>query len=287
MKKRYKLLLVFGITISMVLSGKASAQVVTHYVQSPTPTIFVHGGGSSSHAEEYMTHAARNAGVTRTIIRADVSKRGRVTFSRPVLAHAINPIIEVNLEDNNLSGYQDNYTKGYHHGAKYIRSVVNALERQHHYPQINLVGHSMGNLEIINYLNDNLKDRSLPRVAHLVAIAGHYDGVVWQKKMRNVKVNAKTGKPDKMDSSYRELLDLRQTFPRETAVLNIYGDLEDGSHSDGDVPVGSARSLKYLVGKRAKSYQEVEIRGKGGRHGKLHHNEQVNRELIKFLWEQQ
>lgn len=284
MGKLYRLLLILGAGIGVLLSGTASAHAITHYVQSSTPTIFVHGGGSSSRAEEYMTHGARNAGVTKTIIRADVSEQGQVTFSRPLPAHAINPIIEVNLADNNLAGYQNNYTKGYHHGAKYIRSVVNALERRHHYAQINFVGHSMGNLEIINYINDNIGSKHFPRIAHLVAIAGHYDGVAWQKEMRNVKVNPRTGKPNRMDASYRTLLSLRQTFPRNTAVLNIYGDLQDGSHSDGDVPVGSARSLKYLVGDRAKSYREVEIRGKNGRHGKLHHNAQVNRELIKFLW---
>ena len=86
-----------------------------------------------------------------------------------------------------------------------------------------------------------------------------------------------------MDSAYRELLGLRQTFPKNTAVLNIYG---DGSHSDEDVPVNSAESLKYLVSDRAKSYREVEIHGKNTQHSKLHNNSQVNRELIKFLWEE-
>lgn len=59
-----------------------------------------------------------------------------------------------------------------------------------------------------------------------------------------------------MDPTYQELLSLRKTFPRETKVLNIYGDLGDGSHSDGDVPVNSAKALKYLLAGRAKSYRE-------------------------------
>ena len=100
-----------------------------------------------------------------------VDKKGRVTFNRPIPANAVNPIVEVNLEDNKLSAYRDNYTQGYHHGGEYVKNVVLALEKQHHYKQINLVGHSMGNLEIINYINDNVNDKSLPQVAHLVAIA--------------------------------------------------------------------------------------------------------------------
>lgn len=285
MKNYYQLLLGLLVIVASLLGIDYKVHAVTHYVHSSTPTIFVHGWGSSSHAEEKMANAARDAGVTKTIVRADVDKKGKVTFNRQIPANAVNPIVEVNLADNKLSSYQNNYTKGYHHGGEYVKNVVTALEKQHDYKQINLVGHSMGNLEIINYINDNVNDKSLPQVAHLVAIAGHYNGLVGQGNVQNAKVNAKTGEPDKMDPAYRELLGLRQKFPKNTVVLNIYGDVGDGSHSDEDVPVNSAKSLKYLVGDRAKSYQEVEIHGKNAQHSKLHNNGQVNRELIKFLWE--
>ena len=144
----------------------------------------------------------------------------------------------------------------------------------------------MGNLEIINYINDNVIDKSFPQVAHLVAIAGYYNGLVGQSETQNAKINPKTGEPERMDSAYRELLGLRQTFPKNTAVLNIYWDVGDVSHSDEDVPVNSAKSLKYLVSDRAKSYREVEIHGKNAQHSKFRNNSQVNRELIKFLWEE-
>lgn len=95
---------------------------------------------------------------------------------------------------------------------------------------------------------------------------------------------AKAGEPQRQDATYKPLLKLRSTFPTNTRVLNIYGDKEDGSHSDGDVPVNSAKSLKYLVSGRAKSYREVEIKGANAQHSTLHNNSQVNRELINFLW---
>ncbi|WP_191668562.1 alpha/beta hydrolase [Limosilactobacillus walteri] len=285
MKKYFKFGLGLVVAFAVMVGFKQRVYAVTHYVQSSTPTIFVHGWGSSSHAEEKMANAARDAGVTKTIVRANVDKKGKVTFNRQIPANSVNPIVEVNLEDNKLSAYQDDYMKGYHRGGEYVKNVVLALEKQHHYKKINLVGHSMGNLEIINYINDNVNNKKLPQVAHLVAIAGHYNGLVGQSNTANATVNPQTGEPDKMDSSYRELLGLRQDFPRNTAVLNIYGDVGDGSHSDEDVPVNSAKSLKYLVGERAKSYREIEIHGKNAQHSKLHDNAQVNRELIKFLWE--
>lgn len=268
---------------ALTLNSWHRAQAAKQFVQSTTPTIFVHGWGSSAHAEEKMTHAAKRAGVTNTIVRANVDRHGKVTFNRTIPAHAINPIVEVNLADNKLSAYQDNYAAGYKHGAGYVKNVVQALERQHHYSAINLAGHSMGNLEIINYINDNSSDSRLPRVNHLVAIAGHYNGLVGQKAAEG-PINQRTGEPQRQDPGFRNLLPLRQTFPTNTRILNIYGDLGDGSHSDGDVPVNSAKTLRYLVSGRARSYREVEIKGRGAQHSKLHNNSQVNRELINFLW---
>lgn len=287
MRKDSKIIIVIAIVI-LGLVGLISwhrTQAAKKYIHSSTPTIFVHGWGSSYHAETKMTHAAWRAGATNTIVRANVDRHGHVRFNREIPARAVNPIVEVNLADNKLSAYgaSNNYVQGYRHGGTYICNVVHALERQHHYKAINLVGHSMGNLEIINYINDNINNRQLPQIKHLVAIAGHYNGLVGQPKAEKTTVNSQ-GKPSWMDPTYKALLGLRKNFPRNTSVLNIYGDLDNGSRSDKDVPVNSARSLKYLVAGRAKSYREVEIHGRNAQHSKLHDNPQVNRELIRFLW---
>lgn len=274
--------IIVAVLAIFTLSTWHRTQAAQQFVKSETPTIFVHGWGSSANAETKMTHAAKLAGVTNTIVRANVDKNGRVTFNRTIPAHATNPIVEVNLQDNKLSGYESNYPQGYKHGANYVKNVILALEQQHHYSSINLVGHSMGNLEIINYINDNSNDSSLPKINHLVAIAGHYNGLVREKEAFS-KVNNE-GRPQHETDTYRPLLGLRQTFPTNTRVLNIYGNKQDGSHSDGDVPVNSAKSLKYLVSGRAKSYREVEIKGSHAQHSKLHNNAQVNRLLINFLW---
>lgn len=58
-----------------------------------------------------------------------------------------------------------------------------------------------------------------------------------------------------MDSDYKQLMKLRQTYPKTASVMNIHGDLQDGTHSDKDVTIHSAKSLKYLVFPRAKHYQ--------------------------------
>ena len=280
--KRFPLITILTTILAFCcLAVSSRAMAIQHYRQSTVPTIFVHGWGSSARAEDKMARAAQRAGVTKTIVRANVDRQGKVSFDRNIPKGAINPIVEVNLADNKLSHYQDDYTAGYHHGGTYVRNVVNALEKRGNYPAFNFVGHSMGNLEIANYINDNAGH--LPKINHLVAIAGHYNGLVGQSKAESTV--SQEGKPTREDSCFKALLGLRQNFPRNTRVLNIYGNLDNGSNSDGDVPVSSAKSLKYLVANRAKSYQELELHGKNAQHSRLHNNNhQVDQALINFLW---
>ena len=65
-----------------------------------TPILFFHGGGSSYHAEEHMVRAAEKAGVTKSLIRANVKKSGKVTLTGTWPKDTKNPICEVNYEDN-------------------------------------------------------------------------------------------------------------------------------------------------------------------------------------------
>ena len=68
-------------------------------------------------------------------------------------------------------------------------------------------------------------------------------------------------------------------------VLNIYGDRDDGSHSDGSVSNTSSQSLRYLISDRTKSYKELKITGKDAQHSKLHENKVVDQALNTFLFE--
>lgn len=237
------------------------------------PTFFFHGWGSSANAEKHMANAAKKAGVTNTIIRADVSKNGAVKLNGNIPKNTKNPIIEVNLEDNQ-SGK-----------TSYVKDVITAISNKYHYAKINLVGHSMGNLQIANYINENYNNIKLPQINKVVSIAGHYDGYLGEEAGQKAKIkNRETGQPDIYSDSFRNLLPLRKHYPKQIEVLNIYGNKEDGSSSDGSVSVASAQSYKYLINGRAKSYREVEIKGKNAQHSKLHENKEVDQLLINFLW---
>lgn len=150
-----------------------------------------------------------------------------------------------------------------------------------------MVGHSLGNISIIYYMLQNGKNKKMPQLQKEVNIAGHFAGLTFDglpsviKQPAGMKLD-KNGKPN-MNATYKQMTQARTAYPKnQVQVLNIIGDI--GNNSDGRVENVSSLSLKYLVADCAKSYQVVKIKGKNAQHSKLHNNSQVDKVLIKFLW---
>ncbi|AYE38876.1 alpha/beta hydrolase [Companilactobacillus zhachilii] len=280
MKKRNVVLSIVLVLILLIsffgFSRHTQAVKKEQYVQSSTPTLFFHGYGSSYEAETQMTDAAKSAGVTKKVIRVNVSPNGYVKLIGAIPKKARNPIVEVNFDNNKMTNY---VTAG-----KWVKDVIKELQEDYHFKQVNFVGHSMGNMAINYYIMNYAGKKGQPKVNKVVDIAGHFDGILGMDDKANRLKLAKNGKPDKMNKSYEKLMKLRKVYPTNTQVLNIFGDVGDGSHSDTRVSNASSQSLKYLVSGRAKSYKEKKIKGKMAQHSKLHENKQVDKLLINFLW---
>lgn len=281
MKRRNWLFSVF--MIFLVLTACSRQAQVDHGHQqtliTSTPTLFFHGGGSSYHAEEHMVQAAEKAGVTHSVIRADVTNKGKVTLYGTWPKKAKNPICEVNY----LNNRQLDFNK---HG-EYATNVVKKLQQRYGIKKINMVGHSLGNISIIYYMLQNGQNKKMPQLKKQVDLAGHFAGLNFDvpaaiRQPRGLKLAA-NDKPNKMNATYRQMTAARRLYPRgQVAVLNIIGDI--GHHTDGTVPNVSSLSLKYLVADQAKSYRVIKFTGKNARHSKLHENPQVDKVIIRFLW---
>ncbi|KRN28079.1 hypothetical protein IV38_GL001529 [Lactobacillus selangorensis] len=280
MKKQTKI--IGFILVALVLIGggfgvynhSAHSSVAKQYTQTHIPTLFFHGWGSSYHAEEHMVAAAKKAQVTNGVIRAEVSKKGQVTLVGKLPRKAVNPIVMVDFKNPRQINY--------HTTGKWVENVLTALQKQYGFTQYNTVSHSAGNEAVMYYLAEIAPThKKLPQLHKEVNIAGHFDGIRGIDAIKGNSVD-KNGKPQEMIKTYRDLLSLRTTFPKNAEVLNIYGNI--GDHSDGTVQNDSSKSLQYLVGNRAKSYRNLEIDGKQAQHSKLHSNAQVDKALINFLW---
>ncbi|GHP13768.1 alpha/beta hydrolase [Lentilactobacillus fungorum] len=264
------------IALTGLLSSCATKSSVSINASQSTPTLFFHGYGSSYHAENHMVQAAVKAGVTKAIIRADVSSTGRVTLIGRFSPTDRYPIVEVNYLNPRNPNYQAD--------GQWAKNVIVKLQRQYHIKRFNTVAHSMGNMAVAYYLLANAKNKQLPRLQKQVTIAGHFNGILGMDDQPNRMKLRADGEPTKLNHHYRELLALRHfSALKSLQVLNIYGDKNDGSHSDGDVSNASSKSLRYLL-PQVKSYQERRIVGPNAQHSKLHDNPQVNRLLIRFLW---
>lgn len=247
----------------------------TTYHHAKRVTVFFHGYGSSSNAERHMAQAAKRAGVTKTIVEADVSENGKVTFHGTIEKDDINPIILVNYR-NNRDGNEAKLTR-------YSKNVMLGLQKRYGITEVNLVGHSMGNMSIMYYIIHEADNLRLPQVVKVVDIAGHFNGIKGMNEPANVQLN-KDGTPTKKSATYQSLERIRQVKNLDKIqFLNLYGDINN--QSDGRVSNTSSQSLRSLVSEKAKSYREVKFTGKKAQHSQLHENSQVDRVLIEFLWQ--
>lgn len=244
------------------------------------PTLFFHGGLSNYKSEENMVKAAQKSGVTNSVIRADVDANGKVKLIGAISKNAVNPIVEVNYSNNVQLNFKE-------HG-RYARNVVQTLQNEYGIKKINMVGHSLGNISIMYYLLQTAHDPEMPKLNKQISIGGHFDGLDFKqlpiaiRQPANLHVN-REGKPNKTNSTYREMMKLRTLYPnKQTDILNIIGNI--GGNSDGIVKNASSLSLEYLVAPMAKTYQVVKIVGKNAEHGQLTYNKQVERSIINFLW---
>lgn len=246
------------------------------YIQSSTPTLFFHGYGSSANAEKHMVEAARQAGVTQTIITATVDSHAQVTLKGDIPKDAVNPIVMVEFEDNRNANYAQD--------GEYAAAVVRELQVRYGFKKMNFVAHSMGNMSILFYLLEHAQNEELPQLQKQVNIANHVNGLEGMDLPANLTIlDSQMGQPSAMSDSYQKLLGLREIYPQDQVdVLNIYGDFKN--QSDGSVLNVSSRSLKYLVIDNAKSYQEKRVTGPLAQHSQLHENPEVDRLLIDFLW---
>ncbi|EKU48135.1 alpha/beta hydrolase [Staphylococcus massiliensis] len=282
MKKRIIIiLLIITVAISIPLLEKPHTNNQPQsapFVKSHTPTFFLHGWGGSANSERFMVDHAKSRGVTFNVVTAIVSSEGNVRIEGKFDPKATNPIVKIELEDNE-QGYLDK-------NAKWFKSVLETFQHDYQIKDFNFVGHSMGNLTFAQYMMMYGHESTLPQLKKQVNIAGTYNGVLGMNETENEISVDEAGKPSRMNPPYQELLVLRDIYEgKGIHVLNIYGDLKDGSHSDGRVSNSSSKSLKYLLGNSPKIYKEARYEGKKAQHSQLHENQDVADELIEFLWE--
>lgn len=261
-----------AVCLISLLALCGGTQLNNQFKVSPTPTLFVHGYRGTAQSLGNMIDHLEAQGAGRQVMTIAVSRDGQVT-THGRLNDQRNPLINVIFE-NNIAG-EAKYTQ-------WLRQVMRTLHTDYGVTSVNLVGHSMGAYAAIACA----MTKSPVTIDHLVAIAGPYNGIMhWDDRPHEVTLNA-LGKPSQIRPEYQRLLNHRRNF-QAGSVLNIYGDVNDGSASDTVVTVASARSLRYVLREYHGPYAEKAVVGSHAQHSLLHiNNPVVNHAVAAFLWGQ-
>lgn len=259
---------------SKATSSSSAKKVQSAWVTSQEPTFYVHGfQGSAKSTNTLIAHAEKTAHAHKVIV-ATVSAAGTVTLSGKWAAKTRNPIIQVVFE-NNLGQYNQQ--------SAWLASVITAVKAQHAFKTYNIVAHSAGCVASVNMLMTP-QASNFPKIKKLVTIAGPFDGVVGEDDVANQNSLLTSGRPKYEHAAYELLVAKRQHFPKGVSLLNIVGNLDDGSNSDSLVTNVSARSIKYLLRGRSVDYTEKDFHGAQAQHSKLHENAKVALAVDRYLW---
>lgn len=264
MKKYHLLILILAMIFGLTLINNTDAS-------ANTPTIFLHGYSGTHRSTDGLIRAAeKQADATKTMT-INVQSSGKLDIKGTLKSKTKRPLIQINFINNHAKSSTQ---------AKWITDALQLLQSKYHVKQYNVVAHSMGNVSFFQAVAQNVT--KLPTLKKYVILAGPFNGVMGRNDAANKNKLLAHYQPKIYFDGYQQLLDSSQNFPKDVKILNIYGDLNDGTHSDGRVTVQSALSINYLLYQKPDTIKNIKMNGI--QHSGLHNSNRVNQKWIKFLW---
>lgn len=240
------------------------------------PTLLIHGTNGTRRSLGGMIDRWDKLGVAYKALDVEISKSGKLRLKgnwQSFRTHK-HPLVHVIFKEGDPPEWQQ--------GA-WVKDVLVLLQKHLGIEEVNLMGHSMGGVAGLRYITDNSQDLSLPKVKKLAVVGAPFNGEVVHSSGRTPYDLGPKG-PINYYETYRYLHTYRKSIPESLAIFNVYGDLKNGSRSDGFVSVDSAKALRFLVKGKVASYREHLVLGLKAQHSLLHENQQIDRLVAHFLW---
>lgn len=255
------LLLFFGVI--MLISTPNNAEP-DHY--EGEPTVFIHGykGTANSFGSMLERFEKEYKWGNKGYIYF-VAKDGQVIdFNLNKNNH--NPIFVQVVLENNRASFADS--------TKWISNVLQHMKDNYQANTVNLVGHSMGGIIALKYTKDFAGQEGYPHVSKLITIGSPFDGIYSEAYFQIHKDPA--AEDLKPDSLALQLL-REGNFPSYTQVLNI------GSTGDAVALPKSVQALRTIIPRE--QFREMIIQNEKLGHSAMHENEQVDKMIHSFLWQ--
>ncbi|QQP70724.1 alpha/beta fold hydrolase [Carnobacterium sp. CS13] len=242
--------------------------------QTTVPTLFIHGYEGTKGTFDGMLSRLEVSGLGEKALTVTVQPDGSVSETGSWQDQAINPLIQVLFADNKNNEWNQ---------ADWIKAVLSYLKQTYQIDEVNLVGHSMGGVSSFRYLVTYGNDDSLPTVDKFIAIGAPFNDFVTGNETQTLDALSQDG-PSVISERYGDFSAAIQQYPSSTKMLNIVGDLQDGSEGDGTVPIRSGLAIGYLMQTNGLDYHDEEITGAHAHHSQLHENIKVDKLVAEFLW---
>ncbi|MFC2947862.1 alpha/beta hydrolase [Virgibacillus sediminis] len=228
------------------------------------PTLFVHGYKGTANSFGYMLYRFEeeykwgNKGMVYY-----VTSTGRIRDYHLSKGRGEPVFVQV-IFQNNRASFEDT--------THWLASVAAHMKENYHVEEINLVGHSMGGIVSLKFLQE-YEGEKYPSVDRFIAIGSPFDGIYSQEYFQIHHDEAATDL--KPGSLALELL-RKSDFSRNTEVLNI------ASTGDNVARPESVQSIRTII--PSEQYNETIIVDEELGHSALHENGQVDWMIHSFLW---
>lgn len=242
--------------------------------QTAVPTLFIHGYGGTAGSFNGMLSRFEENSWGKNELTLTVQPDGIISEIGEWKNESNNPMIQVLFADNKNNEWNQ---------AEWIKDVLTYLKTVYQINEVNLVGHSMGGVSSFRYLVTYRNDKTLPIVNNFVAIGAPFNDFVSGNEEQLLNELNQNG-PLVTSERYSDFTTRIKQYPRMTKMLNIIGDLQDGSEGDGTVSMRSGLSIGYLMQTNELNYREEIVTGSQASHSQLHENTQVDELVADFIW---
>lgn len=232
------------------------------------PTVFLHGykGTENSFGHMLKRFEKQYKWGNKALVYY-VSAQGKVHVYN-LSKGKENPVFIQVIFENNRASFNDS--------AAWLANVLQHMKENYQINSFNLVGHSMGGIVSLKYIQEYQDPATYPTVDKLITIGSPFDGIYKQSYFQvNQGAAATDLKPNSV--ALQILWENQKYFPENISVLSI------GSTGDIVATPESVAFLRNII--PSDQLEEIMIEDISLGHSALHEDEQVDQYIHSFLWQ--
>lgn len=261
---------VIGIFLFILfLTGISAYIYIPNQARSETsnsvPTVFIHGYKGTANSFNNMLNRFERNGWGKKGLVYFISSNGRVLDYKVNGVQANQTFVQIILQNNRAN---------FSESARWLSDALRHLKENYNVDAVNLVGHSMGGIISVYYMQQYNTD-AYPNIQQFVAIGSPFDGIYnkdYFKKHQDPAANDL--KPNSL--AFRMLY--QGGFPSTVDVLNI------GSTGDLVAYPESVKAIRNIVPED--QLEEIIIQNDDLGHSDLHESQEVDEIIHSFLWQE-